>query len=164
MTLLRMSIFNHACPSLNFGYPLFRITTMDSHNRIMVIQNSVMDIRNYRIYSCLTFRIQRTSRCPEFTAVLSIPYLFFIIPALNEVEWVYTGFKLFVCPSVRLWTESCPLCIFHSTNRTHFIFTHLINKLQKVCRALSFVKNSKILAISLNCTFHSVLCPCNVKS
>ena len=152
-----MSIFNYACPSLNFGYPLFRITTMDSHNRIMVIQNTVMDIHNSIIYSCLAFRIQRTSRCPEFTAVLSISYLFFfIIPPLNEVEWVYTGFNLLVSPSVRLWTESCPFCIFHSTNRTHFIFTHLINKLQKVCRALSFVKNSKILAVSLN--LHISLC------
>ena len=34
---------------------------------------------------------------------------------LNEVEGVYTGFTLPVCPSVRLWTESRPLCIFHNT-------------------------------------------------
>ena len=38
------------------------------------------------------------------------------------------------CPSVRLWTESCPLCIFNNTHRIHFIFAHLIKQLQKVCR------------------------------
>ena len=37
------------------------------------------------------------------------------------------------CPSVRLWTESCPLCIFYNTPRIHFIFTHLIKQLQMVC-------------------------------
>ena len=37
------------------------------------------------------------------------------------------------CPSVRLWTESCPLCIFNNTCWIHFIFTHLIKQLQKVC-------------------------------
>ena len=38
------------------------------------------------------------------------------------------------CPSVHLWTESCPLCIFNNTHRIHFIFAHLIKELQKVCR------------------------------
>ena len=37
------------------------------------------------------------------------------------------------CPSVRLWTEWCPLCIFNNTHRIYFIFAHLINQLQKVC-------------------------------
>ena len=41
---------------------------------------------------------------------------------------------LWRCPSVRLWTESCPLCIFKNTHRIHFIFAHLIKQLQKVCR------------------------------
>ena len=31
-----------------------------------------------------------------------------------------------VCLSVRMWTESCPLCIFNNTCRIHFIFTHSI--------------------------------------
>ena len=53
----------------------------------MVIQNSVMDIYNYRIYSCLAFRIQRASRCPEFTDVL-FHTVFFIIPPLHEVAWL----------------------------------------------------------------------------
>ena len=30
--------------------------------------------------------------------------------------------------------ESCPLCVFNNTRRIHFIFTHLIKLLQKVCR------------------------------
>ena len=37
------------------------------------------------------------------------------------------------CPSVRLLTESCPLCIFNNTHWIHFIFAHLIKQLQKVC-------------------------------
>ena len=43
--------------------------------------------------------------------------------------------KTSVCPSVRLWTESCPFCIFvNNTYRIHFIFAHLIKQLKKVCR------------------------------
>ena len=81
-----------------------------------VIQNSIMDIHIKGIYSSLAFRIERTSRCPEFTTVLSVSYCVFLIRTpLNEVEGVYTGFTLPVCSSVRLWTESCPLCIFHNT-------------------------------------------------
>ena len=42
-----------------------------------------------------------------------------------------------VCPSihlsVRLWTESCPLCIFNNTHQIRFIFAHLIKQIQKVC-------------------------------
>ena len=37
-----------------------------------------------------------------------------------------------VRPSVRLWTESCLLCIFNYTHQIHFIFAHLIKQLQKV--------------------------------
>ena len=85
---------------------------------------------------------------------LLLPYpfhtVFFIIPPPpphpipNEVEGGYTGFTLPVCPSVRLWAESCPQCIIHNTSCIHFIFTDLNNQLQKVCRVLSFVTNSKI--------------------
>ena len=34
--------------------------------------------------------------------------------------------RLFVYLSACLWTESCPLCIFHNTRWIHFIFTHRI--------------------------------------
>ena len=44
------------------------------------------------------------------------------------------GILVSICPSVRLWTASCPLCIFYNTRWVHFIFTHLIKQLQKVCR------------------------------
>ena len=47
-------------------------------------------------------------------------------------------------PSVRRWKETCPLCIFHNSNRIHFIYTHLINQVQKVCHVLSFYKTSRI--------------------
>ena len=33
-------------------------------------------------------------------------------------------------PSVRLWTESCPLCISNNTHWIHFIFAHLMKQLQ----------------------------------
>ena len=42
--------------------------------------------------------------------------------------------RLSVRQSVRLWTESCPLCIFNNTHRIHFIFAHLIEQFKKVCR------------------------------
>ena len=45
---------------------------------------------------------------------------------------------------VRLWTEWCPLCIFHNTSRIHFIFAHLINQLREVRRVLRFLKKFKI--------------------
>ena len=57
-----------------------------------------------------------------------------IPPASTKLIGGYTGITLSVCPSVRLWTESCPLCIFNNTHRIHFIFAHLIKQLQKVCR------------------------------
>ena len=56
-------------------------------------------------------------------------------PASTKLKGVYTGFTLSrVCPSVRLWTESCPLCIFNNTRRIYLIFAHLIKQLQKICR------------------------------
>ena len=53
-------------------------------------------------------------------------------PHFNFVEAGYTGFTLSVCPSVHqsirpsvhLWTESCPLCIFNNTHQIHYIFAH----------------------------------------
>ena len=87
-----------------------------------------------------------------------------IIPPLNEVEGGYTGFTLSAFPSVclfiRLWTECCPLCIFHNTIRVHFIFRHLINQLQKVCHLLSFVKNSKIWIFRNFFKFAPLTLPC----
>ena len=44
------------------------------------------------------------------------------------------GILVSSCPSVRLWTESCPLCIFYNTRWVNLIFAHLIKQLQKVCR------------------------------
>ena len=63
-------------------------------------------------------------------------------PRFNEVERGVYWYHLVRpsvrpsdrCPSVRLWTESCPLCVFKNTHRIHFIFAHLIKQLQKVCR------------------------------
>ena len=61
-----------------------------------------------------------------------------IPPASTKLIGGYTGITLSVYPSVRpsvrLWTESCPLCIFTNAHWIHFIFAHLIKQLQKVCR------------------------------
>ena len=57
----------------------------------------------------------------------------FYTPASTKLIGGYTGITLSICPSVHLWTESCPLCIFNNTHRIHFIFAHLIKQLQKVC-------------------------------
>ena len=62
---------------------------------------------------------------------------FFIPVASMKLKGRYTGFTFFrpsvrpsvhlsARPSVCLWTESCPLCIFNNTHRIHFIFAHLI--------------------------------------
>ena len=66
----------------------------------------------------------------------SQPFLVFYTPRstkLNGVYW-YHLVRPSLRPSLRLWTESCPLCIFYNIHRIHFIFTHLIKQLQKVCR------------------------------
>ena len=71
----------------------------------------------------------------------------FIIVPLQR-NWVMWGILLSTCPSVRPWTESCPLCISTNTSRIRFIFTHLINpliELQSVCRELIFSKIQKCI-------------------
>ena len=81
--------------------------------------------------------------------ILNLPYY---TPRLNEVERGYIGFTLAVCPSVRLWTASCPLCIFNNTRRIHFIFKHLINNYMR-CVAYNVcfkTQQFEILANSLN--------------
>ena len=80
----------------------------------------------------------------------------YLYPLINEVEGGYTGFTLSVrlsvhlsvlpsvCASVPLCRELCPLCIFYNIYWIHFIFTHLIKQLQKVCRVTVFFQNSTI--------------------
>ena len=43
------------------------------------------------------------------------------------VYWFHV-FRPSVRLSIRLWTKSCPLCIFHNTSRIHFILAHLIKQ------------------------------------
>ena len=67
-----------------------------------------------------------------------------IIPALQQ-SWkggiLVSRRRPSVRPSVRLWTEWCPLCNFHNTSQIHFIFTHLIK--QGVPRIIFFCKIPK---------------------
>ena len=58
---------------------------------------------------------------------------FIIPPASTKLKVGYTGFTSSVRLSGRLWTKSCPLCIFHNASLIHFIFACLIKQLQKVC-------------------------------
>ena len=51
--------------------------------------------------------------------------VYYYTSASTKMNWGYTGFTLPLCPSVPLWTESCPLCIFKNTCRIDFIFAHL---------------------------------------
>ena len=48
------------------------------------------------------------------------------------------GILVSPCPSVRLWTESCPLCIFNNTHRIHFIFAHLIKQFWRIFLICNF--------------------------
>ena len=76
--------------------------------------------------------------------------------SLDRLQSCTNPFKWFV---VRLWTKSCPLCIFHNTSRIHFIFAHLIKQLQKVCCVKGIVKfqNLKFWQIFGICNFDFVL-------
>ena len=74
-------------------------------------------------------------------------YLLYYTPLLNEVEG---GILVSACPSVRPWTESYPLCIFHNTSQIHLIFTDLNNQLQKLCYMLKLSENFNFLAIFYN--------------
>ena len=56
----------------------------------------------------------------------------------------YTGFTLSVSPSVRLWTESCPLCIFNNTRQIHFIL-HILSSNFRKCVAWKVVSKFKNL-------------------
>ena len=59
---------------------------------------------------------------------------------LKGVYWFHLV-HLSVCPLVRLWTESCPLCIFHNTCWIHFIFTHLIKQIQEMYHVYNIFQN-----------------------
>ena len=69
----------------------------------------------------------------QLSVVLCIIWyiLYYYTPRFNKVERGYIGFTLSVRPTVRLWRESCPLCIFNSSGPCHI--SHLINQLPKVC-------------------------------
>ena len=62
----------------------------------------------------------------------------------------YIGFTPSVCPS-RVRPASRPICSAYSSGWIHFIFTHLIMQLQKVCRVSRFLQYFKFeyLAIFL---------------
>ena len=71
-----------------------------------------------------------------------------LYPRTTKLLGGYTGFTPSVRPSVRLSVRPsripCPLCSTCSFGWIHFIFTHLIKQLQKVCRVWSFLQNFKI--------------------
>ena len=72
--------------------------------------------------TCITRWIKACSILGSKPSPAPMPLLY---PPLQR-SWK-GGILVSPCPSVRLWTESCPLCIFNNTHRIHFIFAHLIN-------------------------------------
>ena len=73
--------------------------------------------------------LQRLYRMPQDYRFVGL----IIAPASTKLKGGNTGFTSSVRLSVRLWTESCPLCNFQNTNRILFISAHLIKQLQ-MCR------------------------------
>ena len=59
-----------------------------------------------------------------------ISVLHWLYPTLNEVEG---GILVSPCPSFRLWTESCPLCIFHNTSRMSISYLHILSASFRRC-------------------------------
>ena len=55
-------------------------------------------------------------------------------PRTTKLLGGYIGFTPSVCPSVCLSCILCPLCSAYSSGWIHFIFIHLIEQLQEVCR------------------------------
>ena len=80
-------------------------------------------------------------------------------PASTKLKWIilvlpFPSVPLSIRPSVHLWTESCPLCIFNNTCWIHFILTHLIKLLKKVCyitETKTFGKFFKFVTLTLSC-------------
>ena len=64
-----------------------------------------------------------------------------------------------VCSSVRLWTESCPLCMFYNTWWIPFMFTHRVKQLQRCVTCITsfnLEKNSigkffEFVTLTLSC-------------
>ena len=86
-----------------------------------------------------------------------------IIHIILPLQWSWKGVywfylvRLFVRPSVRLWTKSCPLCISNNTHRILVIFTHLIKQLH-VCSLYFFkIQNLNFWQIIWFCNFDFVL-------
>ena len=86
----------------------------------------------------------------------------------SEVGYVCVYWFHLIRPSTRLWTESCPLCIFHNTCRILFIFAQLINQRQRMCCILTVKRKSKISVeflpnysipwLSTSCPVHCMSC------
>ena len=89
---------------------------------------------------------------------LTKKHTFFYTPTRFNNEGGYAGITLSICPSVRLWTESCLLCIFNNSHQIHFIFAHLIKQLKGVSRVMpvSKFKNLKFWLIFEICNFDFV--------
>ena len=68
---------------------------------------------------------------PEYSSLSPRKVTLFMPPASTKLKG---GILVSPCPSLRLWTESCPLCIFNNTCGILFIFIHLMKQLPEVCR------------------------------
>ena len=91
--------------------------------------------------SCLAFRIQRTSRCQEFTAVLSISYCFLIYPPphptpsptkLKGVHWFHLV-RLSVCGQNRV------RCVSSTILATSISYLQILSTNFRMCVACWFL-------------------------
>ena len=81
------------------------------------------------------FELRHCSILPVCPRITSLPRGSFIIsPASTKLKGGYTGSTLSVSPSVRLWTESCPLCIFNNTNWS-ISYLHILSSNFRRCVA-----------------------------
>ena len=91
----------------------------------------ILDVANYSIWGVLSTYID----IEISVTTLRVSYSYLSYPSLQRSWKGYT-----VRPSVRLWTNSCLLCISHNIRRSHFIFTYLINQPQQLSPMLGFKK------------------------
>ena len=76
--------------------------------------------------------------CHYGTGSIMISFHNLIYPP-PRLQWSWKGYMVspcpsvcpFLCPSVHMRTESCPLCTFNNTWWIHSIFTHLSSKFKR---------------------------------
>ena len=92
--------------------------------------------------------------CPYLVYYLTRVLCHVYTPASTKLKGGYTP-----CPSIRLWTESCPLCIFNNDCRIHFIFPILSSNFRRcaACKAVLKMQQFEIFRLFKICNVDFVL-------